>query len=98
VLIDAYNAILMPHGEILDEASSELDKSKVRPDVKKLMGYKMELNFRLSAWDRLETETNLFVLTGLLLYWLEHLKSPILDQVREERLSHKTNCGKEKAL
>ncbi len=78
---DAYDSFLLPHGEILDSAAAELDKSRVRPDVKKLLGYRMELNFRLSAWDRLETETNLFVLTGILLGWLEHLKSPILDQV-----------------
>lgn len=36
--------------------------------------YKADLNYKTSAWDRLNCETNLSVLTGLLLEWLEHLK------------------------
>ncbi|TRY78080.1 hypothetical protein TCAL_10411 [Tigriopus californicus] len=42
--------------------------------------YRVDLNNRASAWDKLETETNLFVLTALLLEWLEHLKSPVLNK------------------
>ena len=34
----------------------------------------------MSAWDRLDTENDLFVLTGLLLEWLEHLKTPALGK------------------
>ena len=34
----------------------------------------------MSAWDRLETENDLFVLTGLLLEWLEHLRAPALGK------------------
>ena len=34
----------------------------------------------MSAWDRLDTENDLFVLTALLLEWLEHLKSPALGK------------------
>ena len=34
----------------------------------------------MSAWDRLDTENDLFVLTGLLLEWLEHLKTPVLGK------------------
>ena len=34
----------------------------------------------MSAWDRLDTESDLFVLTALLLEWLEHLKSPALGK------------------
>ena len=34
----------------------------------------------MSAWDRLDTESDLFVLTGLLLEWLEHLRSPALGK------------------
>ena len=41
----------------------------------------MELNFRLSAWDRLDAEPDPLVLANLLLSWMEHLKAPILDQV-----------------
>ena len=58
-----------------------MDKSKVRADVKKVLGFRMELNYRLSAWDRLDAEPDPFVLANLLLTWMEHLKSPILDQV-----------------
>ena len=58
-----------------------MDKSKMRGDVKRVLGFRMELNYRLSAWDRLEAEPDLFVLANLLLTWMEHLKSPILDQV-----------------
>ena len=64
------------------QATGEMDKSKVRADVKKVLGFRMELNYRLSAWDRLESEPDPFVLANLLLTWMEHLKSPILDQVR----------------
>ena len=61
-----------------------MDKSKIRGDVKRALGFRMELNYRLSAWDRLEAEPDLFVLANLLLTWMEHLKSPILDQVGKE--------------
>lgn len=40
----------------------------------------MDLNVKLSAWDRIDTETNLFTLTSLLYEWMEHLKRPILDK------------------
>lgn len=42
--------------------------------------YKTDLNVKLSAWDRIESETNLFVLSALLFEWLEHLKSPVVDK------------------
>jgi len=42
--------------------------------------YRSELNFRLSAWDRLETETNAYSLAALLFEWLEHLRLPALDR------------------
>ena len=63
-----------------------MDKSKVRADVKKVLGFRMELNYRLSAWDRLESEPDPFVLANLLLTWMEHLKSPILDQVNGNQM------------
>ena len=34
----------------------------------------------MSAWDRLDTENDLFVLCGLLLEWLEHLRTPALGK------------------
>ena len=34
----------------------------------------------MSAWDRLDTENDLFVLTGLLFEWLEHLRSPVIGK------------------
>ena len=49
--------------------------------VLKLKQYQAELNSKTSAWDRLETETNLALLTNLLLEWLEHLKTPVIDKV-----------------
>ena len=70
-----------PHGQIVEKATGEMDKSKVRADVKKVLGFRMEINYRLSAWDRLDAEAEPFVLANLLLTWMEHLKSPILDQV-----------------
>ena len=42
--------------------------------------YRNSLNYKLSAWDRLDTETNLWVLAALLFEWMEHLKAPILDK------------------
>ena len=77
----AYKAILEPHGQIVEKATGEVDKSKVRTDVKKVLSFRMEINYRLSAWDRLDVEPDTFVLANLLLTWMEHLKSPILDQV-----------------
>ena len=49
--------------------------------ILKLKQYQIDLNFKTSAWDRLETETNLALLSSLLLEWLEHLKTPIIDKV-----------------
>ena len=46
-----------------------------------VQGFRVELNFRLSAWDRLDAEPDPLVLANLLLSWMEHLKAPILDQV-----------------
>ncbi|RXG70528.1 Protein tyrosine phosphatase domain-containing protein 1 [Armadillidium vulgare] len=45
---------------------------------KKLRSYRIELNIKQSAWDKLKTETDLYLLTGLLFTWFEHLKQPIL--------------------
>ncbi len=64
------------HAEILrrDEGSWATQ------DILLLKQYRTELNFKLSAWDRIDTEDNLFVLTALLMEWLEHLKQPLLDK------------------
>jgi protein tyrosine phosphatase domain-containing protein 1 len=42
--------------------------------------YKVDLNHRQSAWTRLQVEKNLYVLTGLLYDWLEHLRVPVLSR------------------
>ena len=34
----------------------------------------------MSAWDRLDTESDLFVLSGLLFEWLEHLRTPVIGK------------------
>ena len=49
--------------------------------VNSLKQYQMDLNYKTSAWDKLETETNLTILSALLMDWLEHLKVPIIDKV-----------------
>jgi hypothetical protein len=41
--------------------------------------YRLELNQKgLAAWNRLSNEKNLYVLSALLLLWLEHLRHPLL--------------------
>ncbi|KDR18115.1 protein tyrosine phosphatase domain-containing protein 1-like [Zootermopsis nevadensis] len=42
--------------------------------------YRVNLNHRQSAWTRLQMEKNLYVLTGLLFDWLEHLRLPVLSR------------------
>merc|ERR1719192_2903534 len=46
----------------------------------KLKRYQTDLNYRMSSWDMLATETSLAVLSTLLLDWLEHLKVPLIDK------------------
>jgi len=46
----------------------------------KLKRYQTDLNYRMSSWDMLATETSLTVLSTLLLDWLEHLKTPLIDK------------------
>ena len=64
-----HEALLMPYADILasDEKSRHI-----------FNGYKMDLNNRGASWSKLETETDIGVLSALLFDWLEHLKSPIL--------------------
>ncbi|XP_076648811.1 uncharacterized protein LOC143356743 isoform X2 [Halictus rubicundus] len=50
------------------------DKTK-----KRLQDYQADLNHRSTAWQRLQMETDLDVLSGLLFEWLETLKRPLLD-------------------
>ncbi|XP_012340481.1 protein tyrosine phosphatase domain-containing protein 1-like [Apis florea] len=44
-----------------------------------IQDYQMDLNHRSTAWQRLQMETDLDVLSGLLFEWLETLKHPLLD-------------------
>lgn len=41
--------------------------------------FQVDLNHRSTAWQRLQMETNLDILSGLLFQWLETLKHPLLD-------------------
>lgn len=41
--------------------------------------FQSDLNHRCTAWQRLELETNLEILSALLFEWLEGLKHPLLD-------------------
>ena len=61
--------------------------------VLQLKQYQAELNSKTSAWDRLETETNLALLTNLLLEWLEHLKTPVIDKVFQIKISKIVNLS-----
>ncbi|XP_063852707.1 protein tyrosine phosphatase domain-containing protein 1-like isoform X3 [Scylla paramamosain] len=56
-----------------------VDHSLMDVEFKKhLKAYRVDLNVKQSAWDKLNAETSLPLLTGLLYTWLEHLKSPVL--------------------
>ncbi|XP_018406319.1 PREDICTED: protein tyrosine phosphatase domain-containing protein 1-like, partial [Cyphomyrmex costatus] len=49
------------------------------PIKKRLQNYQSDLNHRCTAWQRLELESNLELLSALLFEWLESLKHPLLD-------------------
>ncbi|XP_042863291.1 protein tyrosine phosphatase domain-containing protein 1-like [Penaeus japonicus] len=63
---EVYEAILVDHSVLNTEFK------------KQLKNYRIDLNVKQSAWERLNTETNLYLLTGLLFTWLEHLRTPVL--------------------
>ena len=70
-----YEALLQPLGTILN-SEDHTNKS-----IKNLFyTYKMDLNNRASTWSKLESETDLKVLSALIMDWMEHLKNPILDR------------------
>ena len=54
--------------------SCQSDQSSDNANTALSKKYKADLNYKTSTWDRLNSETNLTVLAGLLLEWLEHLK------------------------
>lgn len=66
-----YEALMLPFADLLasDETSRDIFNT-----------YKFNLNNRGAAWNKLDTETDIGVLSALLFEWLEHLKSPILDR------------------
>ena len=68
---EVYEALLLPHMEIL--SSDEESKNSFH-------SYKINLNNRGATWNKLDTETDIGVLSALLFDWMEHLKSPILDR------------------
>lgn len=56
-----------------------VDHGKANENIKKQMSqYQLDLN-RQCSWKKLEKESNLVVLTGLLFDWMEQLKTPILN-------------------
>ncbi|XP_067212194.1 protein tyrosine phosphatase domain-containing protein 1-like isoform X2 [Linepithema humile] len=56
------------------------DSASLPDSIKKrLHDYQNDLNHRCTAWQRLELETNLEILSTLLFEWLESLKHPLLD-------------------
>ncbi|XP_012238136.1 protein tyrosine phosphatase domain-containing protein 1-like [Bombus impatiens] len=59
---------------LIKDTASLSDKTK-----KRLQDYQMDLNHRSTAWQRLQMETDLYILSGLLFEWLETLKHPLLD-------------------
>ncbi|CAL7950525.1 unnamed protein product [Xylocopa violacea] len=59
---------------LVKDHSTLPDKTK-----KRIQDYQMVLNHRATAWQRIQMETNLDILTGLLFEWLETLKHPLLD-------------------
>ncbi|XP_046745517.1 protein tyrosine phosphatase domain-containing protein 1-like [Diprion similis] len=48
--------------------------------ITRILEYQIDLNNRQTAWQRLELETDLHVLSALLYDWLENLKYPVLDK------------------
>ncbi|XP_015606539.1 protein tyrosine phosphatase domain-containing protein 1 isoform X2 [Cephus cinctus] len=70
---EAVKALLCDHTSLAEEQK------------KRLRDYQIDLNNRQTAWQRLELETDLSLLSGLLYEWLETLKRPVLDL---EDLSH----------
>ncbi|XP_068082247.1 protein tyrosine phosphatase domain-containing protein 1 [Anabrus simplex] len=65
---DVVRALLADH-DLLGEGTKKYMKQ-----------YRIELNVKQSTWARLKVERNLYVLTGLLYEWMEHLKTPILTR------------------
>ena len=61
-------AILADHTNISEELKTKISQHKVN------------LNHGMSSWTSVQSENNLTVLTGLLMDWLEHLKTPIINQ------------------
>ncbi|XP_045137368.1 protein tyrosine phosphatase domain-containing protein 1-like [Portunus trituberculatus] len=66
VVKDIYDALVLDHS-LLD---AEFKRN--------LKAYRVDLNVKQSAWEKLNAETSLPLLTGLLYTWLEHLKAPVL--------------------
>ncbi|KAK0089052.1 hypothetical protein PV325_009415 [Microctonus aethiopoides] len=64
---DVVRALLCDHSQFSDE------------EKKLIFNYQVDLNNRNSAWQRLELETNIKILSGLLYEWLETLRGPVLD-------------------
>lgn len=57
------------------------DHTNINEELKKAISqHKINLNHGKSSWASIHTENSLTVLTGLLMDWLEHLRTPIIHQ------------------
>lgn len=75
-------------------AAGSADRAELRDKVSE---WKMELNSKEGAWDRLCLERNPLVLAGLLWAWLDQLKEPIISQEDVKALRDK-NYSPQQAL
>ncbi|XP_044018064.1 protein tyrosine phosphatase domain-containing protein 1-like isoform X2 [Aphidius gifuensis] len=64
---ETIKALLYDHDKLTDEKKIYLQS------------YQMDLNNKSTTWQRLELETDIYILSGLLYEWLETLKQPVLD-------------------
>ena len=71
-----YQSLIEPHLA----KSNTSDNKWSNTWLLQLKKYQTDLNYRMSSWDRLSTETSLMVLSTLLFEWLEHLKTPVIDK------------------
>ncbi|XP_041128866.1 protein tyrosine phosphatase domain-containing protein 1-like isoform X2 [Polyodon spathula] len=58
----------------------DLDCDEDAELIEKVESWQRELNSREGAWDRISTERDPFVLSGLMWSWLEQLKEPVITK------------------
>ncbi|XP_063282994.1 protein tyrosine phosphatase domain-containing protein 1 [Pelobates fuscus] len=65
---------------LVARALAELNVDCLTDVAEKVKGWQKELNSREAAWDRICSETNLFVLCSLMWSWMEQLKEPAITR------------------